>query len=130
MCVFECVRVCADVVSAALHAPSLLDTARTVGHARPRYNLTANRGYAAACRYLNVDTAVSGDTFGAAASPSAVGAVVKAVTDLRSIPPITSASVGPLGGGSDYAPFLNHLGIASVDFGFRDPEGYPVYHSV
>lgn len=36
-----------------------------------------------------------------------------------------------LGGGSDYAVFLNHLGIAALDFGFRNDEiGFPVYHSV
>jgi hypothetical protein len=41
--------------------------------------------------------------------------------------PITFESIGPLGGGSDYAPFLNHLGIASVDFGYKFQGSYPVY---
>ncbi|HEY5316393.1 MAG TPA: transferrin receptor-like dimerization domain-containing protein [Solirubrobacteraceae bacterium] len=38
--------------------------------------------------------------------------------------------LSPLGGGSDYVVFLEHLGVASVNLGFggEDPEG--VYHSV
>jgi N-acetylated-alpha-linked acidic dipeptidase len=34
----------------------------------------------------------------------------------------------PLGSGSDYTAFLDHLGIASLDFTFQGP--YGVYHSV
>jgi len=36
--------------------------------------------------------------------------------------------LGALGSGSDYTVFLDHLGVASVDFGFRG--SYGVYHSV
>ena len=36
--------------------------------------------------------------------------------------------LGTLGSGSDYTVFLDHLGIAAVDFGFRGKNG--VYHSV
>ena len=35
--------------------------------------------------------------------------------------------VGNLGSGSDYTPFLQHLGVASADIGSRGP--YGVYHS-
>jgi N-acetylated-alpha-linked acidic dipeptidase len=37
------------------------------------------------------------------------------------------ARIGPLGSGSDYTPFLQHLGIASTDMGFGGD--YGVYHS-
>ncbi|ORX73793.1 Zn-dependent exopeptidase, partial [Linderina pennispora] len=36
-------------------------------------------------------------------------------------------AVGPLGSGSDYTVFLNHLGVSSIDFGFKGGSG--VYHS-
>jgi N-acetylated-alpha-linked acidic dipeptidase len=38
------------------------------------------------------------------------------------------ARLAPLGSGSDYTVFLDHLGIPSFDFGFSG--GYGVYHSV
>jgi N-acetylated-alpha-linked acidic dipeptidase len=37
------------------------------------------------------------------------------------------AHVGDLGSGSDYTPFLQHLGVPSLDVGFGGP--YGVYHS-
>ena len=37
------------------------------------------------------------------------------------------ARISPLGSGSDYTPFLQHLGIASTDMGFNGD--YGVYHS-
>jgi N-acetylated-alpha-linked acidic dipeptidase len=37
------------------------------------------------------------------------------------------ARIGPLGSGSDYTPFLQHLGIPSTDMGFGGD--YGVYHS-
>jgi N-acetylated-alpha-linked acidic dipeptidase len=39
----------------------------------------------------------------------------------------TGAQISPLGSGSDYTPFLQHLGIASTDMGFGGD--YGVYHS-
>ncbi len=38
------------------------------------------------------------------------------------------ARLAPLGSGSDYTVFLDHLGVPSFDFGFSG--GYGVYHSV
>jgi N-acetylated-alpha-linked acidic dipeptidase len=38
------------------------------------------------------------------------------------------ARLSPLGSGSDYTAFIDHLGIPSWDFGFSG--GYGVYHSV
>ncbi|HEU5021570.1 MAG TPA: M28 family metallopeptidase [Bryobacteraceae bacterium] len=37
--------------------------------------------------------------------------------------------LSPLGSGSDYTPFLQHLGIASLNFGFENTAGNGVYHS-
>ena len=36
--------------------------------------------------------------------------------------------LSPLGSGSDYTAFLDHLGVPSLDFGFQGP--YGVYHAV
>ncbi len=41
--------------------------------------------------------------------------------------PIAEARIGALGSGSDYTPFLQHLGIPSIDMGFGGD--YGVYHS-
>jgi N-acetylated-alpha-linked acidic dipeptidase len=40
---------------------------------------------------------------------------------------IVEASIGALGSGSDYTPFLQHLGVPSLDMGFGGD--YGVYHS-
>jgi N-acetylated-alpha-linked acidic dipeptidase len=37
--------------------------------------------------------------------------------------------LAPLGSGSDYTPFLQHLGIASLNLGFETQAGGGVYHS-
>jgi N-acetylated-alpha-linked acidic dipeptidase len=37
--------------------------------------------------------------------------------------------LGALGSGSDYTPFLQHLGVNAVDLGFRGEGEYGVYHS-
>ena len=36
----------------------------------------------------------------------------------------------PLGSGSDYTPFLQHLGIASINLGYGGEEEYGQYHSI
>ncbi len=38
-------------------------------------------------------------------------------------------NLGALGSGSDYTPFLQHLGISSLDFAFNGESDYGVYHS-
>jgi N-acetylated-alpha-linked acidic dipeptidase len=38
------------------------------------------------------------------------------------------ARLSPLGSGSDYTAFVDHLGVPSLDFGFQGP--YGVYHAV
>jgi N-acetylated-alpha-linked acidic dipeptidase len=107
-----------------------------------------------AVAYFNTDVAVSGPDFSAAAVPSLKqylreltrsvpsplgGSVYDHWTKLRSgsdehrssnAPPAVSeqASVGDLGSGSDFTPFLQHAGVPSTDIGSGGP--YGVYHSV
>ncbi len=38
--------------------------------------------------------------------------------------------IGALGSGSDYTPFLQHLGIASLNMGYSGEEGGGCYHSI
>lgn len=103
-----------------------------------------------AVAYLNLDAAVSGPHFNAQSVPSLwnlIRAVTRDVKDPKSGKSVyqtwqdhTSdlrteeqrhtageAPIGPLGSGSDYTPFLQHLGIASTDMGFGGD--YGVYHS-
>ena len=102
-----------------------------------------------AVAYLNLDSAVSGVNFGASSVPSLWKLMRAATRDVKD--PKTGKSVyqqwqdraredlpegeqstgevriGSLGSGSDYTPFLQHLGIASTDMGFGGD--YGVYHS-
>jgi N-acetylated-alpha-linked acidic dipeptidase len=62
--------------------------------------------------------------------------------DLRRIERATSAEermrlrhdgewpIGALGSGSDYTPFLQHLGIASLNLGYGGEDGGGIYHSI
>jgi N-acetylated-alpha-linked acidic dipeptidase len=38
--------------------------------------------------------------------------------------------LAPLGSGSDFTPFLQHLGVASLNLGFEGEEHYGQYHSI
>lgn len=102
-----------------------------------------------AVAYLNLDAAVSGPNFGASSVPSLWKFIRGAARDVKD--PKTGKSVyqqwqdrsrenrpegdqdmreariSALGSGSDYTPFLQHLGIASTDMGFGGD--YGVYHS-
>jgi N-acetylated-alpha-linked acidic dipeptidase len=106
------------------------------------------RGRAVA--YLNVDSAASGSRFVAGASPSLMRVIADAAGAVRD--PLSGVSVlsaerardtsergittdavnavvaDRLGGGSDYAVFLNHLGIPSADLAFDGPD--PMYHTL
>jgi N-acetylated-alpha-linked acidic dipeptidase len=93
--------------------------------------------------YINVDVAVSGSHFGAQASPSLNKLLYSVVSDIHD--PRTGKSVFEawrsdqkltegktpkilrLGSGSDFVPFLDHMGIASINMGFAGD--YGVYHS-
>lgn len=110
-----------------------------------------------AVAYLNVDSAVGGSNFGASSVPSMWKLIRGATRDIKdpksgqsvyqqwqehaqeeapdpeladadsSDAPPGEAKIGALGGGSDFAPFLQHLGIPSSDMGFGGD--YGVYHS-
>jgi N-acetylated-alpha-linked acidic dipeptidase len=110
-----------------------------------------------AVAYLNVDSAVSGPNFGASAVPSlkqfmrdvtrsvpspkggTVYEVWRATGQTAQQPDVTGSGripvvqlqpdvpVGDLGSGSDYTPFLQHLGIPSTDM--ASTGSYGVYHS-
>jgi N-acetylated-alpha-linked acidic dipeptidase len=43
--------------------------------------------------------------------------------------PSTELELGALGSGSDFTPFLQHLGVNSLDVGFEGEADYGVYHS-
>jgi N-acetylated-alpha-linked acidic dipeptidase len=105
-----------------------------------------------AVAYFNVDVAVAGPDFSAAAVPS-LKQFVRELT--RSVPSPLGATVydqwknaklegdehrgsnappeneevhvGDLGSGSDFTPFLQHVGVPSTDIGSGGP--YGVYHS-
>ena len=102
-----------------------------------------------AVAYLNVDVAVAGANFGASSVPSLWKLIRGATRDVKD--PKTGKSIyqqwqernresrseeeetegeariGALGSGSDYTPFLQHLGVPSLDMGFNGD--YGVYHS-
>lgn len=102
-----------------------------------------------AVAYLNVDAAVAGSNFGASSVPSMwklIRAVTRDVKDPKTGKTIyqlwqersresrsedqdstAEARIGALGSGSDYTPFLQHLGVSSMDMGFNGD--YGVYHS-
>ena len=103
-----------------------------------------------AVAYLNLDAAVSGPNFNASSVPSLWKLIRDAARDVKDpktgktvyqqwkdravterpdadqAPP-TEVTIGPLGSGSDYTPFLQHLGVPSTDMGFGGD--YGVYHS-
>jgi N-acetylated-alpha-linked acidic dipeptidase len=106
-----------------------------------------------AVAYFNVDVAVSGPNFSASAVPSLkqfIRQVAQAVPspdsgktvyevwkaehgDADEHPPANAPNegdvrVGDLGSGSDFTPFLQHVGVPSTDIGSGGP--YGVYHSV
>ncbi|CAM9367653.1 unnamed protein product, partial [Hapterophycus canaliculatus] len=93
-----------------------------------------------AAAYLNVDCAVSGSILRVKATPSLGGLVNGVLADVEdpassdggSLLEAWSGDLQMLGSGSDYAVFLDHLGIATVDIEFRQDEEaeYGVYHSI
>lgn len=89
--------------------------------------------------YINVDIAVDGKHLRLGASPL----LNKLLRDVASWLPYPGGKgktlydhfvedagdhIGHLGSGSDYTVFLEHLGIPSVDLGFRPGKGDGIYH--
>lgn len=98
---------------------------------------------AKAVAYINQDVVASGPNFGAGGSAS-LQQLMRDVTSIVPQPYDTTMvydawagrarsssdgkpTLGDLGGGSDFTPFYNHLGIPSLEFGFGGRNG--VYHS-
>jgi N-acetylated-alpha-linked acidic dipeptidase len=110
-----------------------------------------------AVAYLNMDAAVSGANFGASSVPSLWKLIRSAAQDVHdpktgktiyeawrsraradlaeselydangNEKPASAPQIGALGSGSDYTPFLQHLGVPSLDMAFGGD--YGVYHS-
>lgn len=96
-----------------------------------------------AVAYFNQDVAAQGPRFGGGGSPSlraTLRDVARSVPDpngrgnvyeewrrAAGVSDTTEPAMGDPGGGSDFAPFYNHLGIPIVEWGFGGPGG--VYHS-
>ncbi len=57
----------------------------------------------------------------AAPGPARERSAIRSGADLR---------IGALGSGSDYTPFIQHLGIASLNLGFGGEGGDGIYHSI
>lgn len=111
-----------------------------------------------AVAYLNCDVAVTGPNLGMSGTPSLLALAQQAARDVPDIKrggsvgadwesrlrsawntatPVDltakqdaqfTSRLSPLGSGSDYTVFIDHLGVPSFDFGFSG--GYGVYHSV
>ncbi len=100
-----------------------------------------------AVAYFNVDVGATGPNFTASSVPS-LRAFVRGVTETVPSPlggtvydqwklkqqgtgdhptEVHEPQLGSLGSGSDYTPFLQHLGVPSTDVGSEGP--YGVYHS-
>jgi N-acetylated-alpha-linked acidic dipeptidase len=106
-----------------------------------------------AVAYVNTDVGVSGPNFTAAAIPSLIQFLREVTAQVPSpkggtvydqwkktqeasdeaqspdhkLPSDTAISIENLGSGSDYTPFIQHLGVPSTDIGSDGP--YGVYHS-
>lgn len=94
-----------------------------------------------AVAYLNIDIAVAGPGFEASATPQLDRLLIHATQQVQD-PDNSSQTVydswvgsnnhpmiGRLGGGgSDYAAFVQHIGVPAADISFGG--GYPVYHSL
>ena len=50
--------------------------------------------------------------------------------DRRKIESQKNLIIGDLGSGSDYSAFIDHAGIASIDYGFGGESGGGIYHSI
>ncbi|XP_038699873.1 probable glutamate carboxypeptidase LAMP1 isoform X2 [Tripterygium wilfordii] len=94
-----------------------------------------------AVAYLNVDIGVGGAGFHASSTPQLDELLKKATQQVKDpdnssqtiyeswLGSSNSPVIGRLGGGgSDYAAFVQHIGVPASDMSFG--EGYPVYHSM
>ncbi|KAK1437569.1 hypothetical protein QVD17_03363 [Tagetes erecta] len=91
--------------------------------------------------YLNVDIAVAGAGFQASATPQLDQLIIQVTKQVEDpdnssqtvydswVKTTKDPEIGRLGGGgSDYAAFVQHIGVPATDISFGN--GYPVYHSM
>lgn len=57
-------------------------------------------------------------------------ATAKTAADRAKLRNAKDLQIGVLGSGSDYSPFVDHLGIASLDLGFDGEDDGGIYHSI
>jgi len=93
-----------------------------------------------ALAYINVDVGARGPVFNAAANPllhTLLHTATSRVADPNSVADGKfnvsvhdrwNGRIAPLGSGSDYTAFQDHLGIPSVDMGFGEAKGGAIYH--
>lgn len=90
-----------------------------------------------AIAYLNCDVAVSGSHLSVSAHPMLSAVINRAVSDVPfgkygSLSDYwggdKNTRISPLGSGSHYTVFQDHLGIPSMDIGFGRGRSDPVYH--
>ncbi len=86
--------------------------------------------------YINMDVAVSGSHLSLAGSPL-LNEFLLDIADQVSYPRtnqtlkehfVNESQIHILGSGSDYTSFYEHLGVTSIDLGFGNGKGDPVYH--
>lgn len=77
--------------------------------------------------YLNSDMN-GGGNFSAGGSPSLEAFFTEVLRDTGTLE--KKFQLTPLGSGSDYTAFLQHLGIASINAGFDDSHAKGIYHSI
>ncbi|RLV92817.1 putative glutamate carboxypeptidase [Spathaspora sp. JA1] len=90
--------------------------------------------------YLNLDVAVSGKHFKLGSSPVLNKVLLEIAKELvypeegvgslydHYVKAKGGEHIPTLGSGSDYTVYLEHLGIPSVDLGFQEGKGDPIYH--
>ena len=95
----------------------------------------------AAIAYLNVDVAVKGKKFSAAAAPLLNKVLVESANEVQSpnqtvkdqtIGDLWDAPIRTMGSGSDFTAFQDYAGIPCIDMGFTSQPEDPVYmyHSI
>jgi N-acetylated-alpha-linked acidic dipeptidase len=79
--------------------------------------------------YLDIDDPVQKISAGKRARLRAI-ADAKTSEERKEVRERANLRISALGSGSDFTPFLQHIGVASLNMGFSGEEGGGVYHSI